>query len=334
MPPKSRATAILLSLVVPGLGHVYLGALARALLFLGVAPIGAVVLGLAAPEASPSVMFIALFVVLGLTRLAAAGDTLLVPREKHRSLPTAAIVGLVLGGLVAAQLTAFALRKSVMEAYKVPSGAMMPSVLVGDHFFADKIVYGKRDPRRGEIVVFKYPEHPEQDFVKRAIGIAGDEILVRGKTLLVNGWEVPHCKVGTWSYEEQYDGTKHSGELYVEYLDDAMYYVFFDENGLASEEQGPYRVKPGETFMMGDNRHNAHDSRMWFGGTGGGVPRDHVKGRARLLWLSPAPGRAGGDLAELGPPPTSGLAEAVKRCVAERPPRTKTSPPSSPRGDR
>lgn len=333
-PKKSRATAVLLSLVVPGIGHVYLGVIARAALFLLLNPLLALAIGLAAPEATTTVMIATLSVCLVLVRLAAAGDTLLVPREHHRAHGTGVVVGLVIGGLVLAQVTAMVLRALVMEAFKVPAGSMMPTLTDGDHFFVDKMALRKRAAQRGELVVFEYPENPKQDFVKRAIATGGDKLEVRNGAVVINGWEVPRCEVGTWSYEERFDGTRHSGKLFVEWLDDAGYYVFLDDAPLASDYQGPYFVKPGETYVLGDNRNNSHDSRMWFGGVGGGVPRDHLKGVARMLWLSPTPGRAGSDLGTLGPLPSPELADGVKRCVAARPPRAKTSPPSSREADR
>jgi signal peptidase I len=332
-PPKSQTTAFVASLVVPGLGHFYLGALRRGAVFLAVNTLLPIVVGTALGEVSRGVMLAALLVCIGVTRIAAAADTYLVPAEQQRTLGTGTMVLLVIGGLVLAQGALFALRSQVMEAYKIPAGSMMPTLLVGDHVFVDKSVYRHRDPRRGELVVFRYPEHPEQDFVKRAVGVGGDKIVVRGDTLTINGWSVPKCRVGAWSYGEA-DGTSHKGTLFVEYLDDAMYYVFFDEQALAATEQGPYYVKPGETFVMGDNRNNSHDSRMWFGGTGGNVPRDHVKGSPRLLWMSSVEGRLLADLGELGAPPSSDLTADVKRCVAERPPRAKTSPPPLPGADR
>lgn len=200
MTPKSRAAAVLLSLVVPGLGHVYLGVLRRAALFLLSNPLLALAVGVAAPEASRAVMTATFFVVLVVVRLAAAGDTLLVPREHHRSHGAGVLVASIIGGLVLAQVTAIVLRALVMEAFKVPAGSMMPTITVGDHFFVDKIVYRKRDPRRGELAVFKYPEHPEQDFVERVAGMPGDKIEVHDAVLVINGWEVPRCAVGAWSY--------------------------------------------------------------------------------------------------------------------------------------
>lgn len=331
MPPKSRATAILLSLVIPGLGHVYLGVLVRAVLFIALPPVLALTIGLFAPEASRAVMIGAFVVVLGMTRLAAAGDAVLVPPEKHGTPSTVTRIALIVVAVLTTQVSAMTLRASVMEAYKVPSGSMMPNILVGDHFFADKGVYRKRAPRRGEAIVFRFPERRDQDFIHRVVGIACDRIEVRDGELVINGWPVPRCEVSEWSYAEPMDGASHRGKLFVEFLDDAAYYVFLDAQALGSPYQGPFDVKRGEAFVLGDNRNNAHDSRMWFGGTGGGVPLDDVKGRARMVWVSAASERTGIDLADLGPAPSADLAPAVSRCVAARPPREKTSPPPSTR---
>ena len=99
---------------------------------------------------------------------------------------------------------------------------------------------------------------------------------------------MPSCRVGAWSYTD-YDSpiTHHEGDLYVEYLGDESYLTFYDHaSGMFPEYQGPYFAKAGEVWVMGDNRNNSHDSRMWFGGQGGGVPFENIRGRALFVWLS------------------------------------------------
>ncbi len=241
---------------------------------------------------------------------------------------------------------AFALRTFVIEAFKIPSGSMIPTLMVGDHIFVNKFSYGpaipftrarvwtNMPPKRGDVMVFAFPEHPEQDFIKRVIAIEGDRLEARGGHPIVNGWEVPSCRIGDWSYSE-YDSpiSRHVGDLYLEYLGDESYLTFYDRaSGYSPEYQGPYSVKKGEAWVMGDNRNNSHDSRMWFGGQGGGVPFENIRGRALFVWLSVSDN--GLDWSRLGapvmgrprlPPSAKDLEPAFERCLRGRP--SVTSPP-------
>jgi signal peptidase I len=247
---------------------------------------------------------------------------------------------------------ALTLRAFVVEAFKIPSGSMIPTLQVGDHIFVNKFSYGpaipytharlwkNMPPRRGDVMVFAYPEHPDQDFIKRVIAIPGDVLEVHGGHPMINGWEVPHCPVGTYSYvEEGALGARHEGDLFVEFLEDEAYLTLYDRIGGFPDIQGPYTAKPGEVWVMGDNRNNSHDSRMWNGGQGAGVPFDNIRGRALFVWLSVADG--GIDWTRMGAPvmgrprlPTSmkELEPALGKCLRERPPLDKTRPPS-PGGD-
>lgn len=165
-------------------------------------------------------------------------------------------------------------------------------------------------------MVFKYPEQPKQLFIKRVVALSGDVVTVEKQRLFVNGWEVPHCPLGKAGYtdESDYAHVKHKGELEVEFLDDAAYLVFHDAGGFTVDVQGPYIVKRGEYFVMGDNRENAHDSRMWFGGQGGGVPFENTVGRLRQDYARPTLPKGAED-----------LRSAPERCLANRP--QNTSPP-------
>jgi signal peptidase I len=216
---------------------------------------------------------------------------------------------------VASVVAVLALRFTFFMPFRVPSGSMWPGIAVGDHVLANGT---DTVPARGAVLIFKYPEQPRQLFIKRVVGLSGDVIMVKNKRLFVNGWEVPHCTVGKASYVDTDPTVKHNGELEVEFLDDASYLVFHDPSSFgAVEEQGPFKVKPGEYFVMGDNRENAHDSRMWNGGAGGGVPLQNTTGRLRVDAASPALPKGAED-----------LRDALGRCLATRP--QKTSPPPSP----
>jgi signal peptidase I len=259
---------------------------------------------------------------------------------------------------------ALALRAFVVEAFKIPSGSMIPTLQVGDHIFVNKFVYGpaipwtkarlwtRMPPERGDVMVFAFPEHPEQDFIKRVIAIPGDKLEVKSGHPWINGWEVPHCYVGTYKYQDfdsplirheqgeadrilESSFTRHEGDLYVEFLEDESYLTLFDHaSGGFPEYQGPYLVKEGEVFVMGDNRNNSHDSRMWWGGQGGGVPFANIKGRALFVWLSVA--EQGIDWSRLGQPvmgrprvleAMKGLEPAIEKCLRDRLPVEKTTPP-------
>ena len=247
--------------------------------------------------------------------------------------------------ILVAVAVAMALRAFVVEAFKIPSGSMIPTLQVGDHIFVNKFTYGpaipftkarlwtRMPPERGDVMVFAYPEQPEQDFIKRVIALPGDKLEVKAGHPIINGWEVPSCLVGEFSYTAPDSGGKRTGDLYIEFLDDESYLTLF-ERDRTEPYQGPYFVKPGEAWVMGDNRNNSHDSRMWWGGQGGGVPFENIRGRALFVWLSVSD--VGIDWSRLGAPvmgrprlPAAmrGLEPALAKCLRERPSLDRTQPP-------
>src|SRR5262249_42332907 len=134
--------------------------------------------------------------------LGSVADSILVSPSNTRRLTTLQLVLAAVGLFVASRGVAFMMRKYVLEAFRTPSGGMQPAILLGDHFFSDKIAFRKRAPARGEILVFDYPERHGQTFAKRIVGIGGDRIEVRSGHLFVNGWEAPRCDAGTWEYTD------------------------------------------------------------------------------------------------------------------------------------
>ncbi|HEY8072581.1 MAG TPA: signal peptidase I, partial [Labilithrix sp.] len=273
---RSKSVAAVLSLVVPGLGQIYMGHAPRGAVWMAAAVLGPVVLATMSSAATRGVLLASGAAAL-LLAAACIVDAVRFCTPRGAIPKTAMIIVGVVFYFVAPVFVALLLRIFVIEAFKIPSGSMMPTLMVGDHIFVDKAVFRHRPAARGETMVFKYPEHPEQDFVKRVIGVGGDRIEVRGGHPVVNGREVPSCYAGKWSYSEQVDwgGMKHEGDLFVELLGDVAYLTFYDASGLSSDFQGPWTVEPGHVFVMGDNRNNAHDSRMWFGGQGGTVPPEY-----------------------------------------------------------
>ena len=199
----------------------------------------------------------------------------------------------------------FMVRSSVMEAFKIPSGSMIPTLLIGDHIFVNKFAYGfkipfsdlvtgkphylvKRDPpHRGDIIVFMYPKDDSIHYIKRVVGTPGDTIEIRNKVLYINNKQVPREVAKTEVAEKVFaslDDPKYTPanlDLYSEKIDDAEHLIMLDKHSFMGESHGPVVVPPDALFVMGDNRDFSNDSRFW-----GFVPMKNVKGRAFVIWLS------------------------------------------------
>jgi signal peptidase I len=242
-------------------------------------------------------------------------------------------------------LVALLLRAVVIEAFKIPSGSMKPTLQIGDHIFVSKFSYGPKipflnyrlfenlPPKRGDVMVFEFPDHnpnnERQDFIKRVIAIPGDILTADSGHPSINGWRVPSCRVGTYSEDDgSYGRTR--GELFVEFLGEESYLTWYEEHR-AQQHQGPYEVKPGEVWVLGDNRHNSLDSRAWIradGGMGAGVPYANIKGRALIVWF-PASRMLFNVMGHPALPDGAApeLVEGIERCLRERPRDTVPPPP-------
>jgi len=171
--------------------------------------------------------------------------------------------------IIIAIILALLIRTFIVQAFKIPSGSMIPTLLVGDHILVWKIIYGVKipftdqyliefgDPQKGDIIVFKFPKDEEKDFIKRVMGVPGDTIELRDKKVLLNGKRLkepyaihqePHIMPGEFQPRDNY---------------------------------GPIEVPPHSYFVMGDNRDHSLDSRFW-----GFVDRNKIKGRAFIIYFS------------------------------------------------
>jgi len=178
------------------------------------------------------------------------------------------------------------LRSFVAEPFRIPSASMLPTLEPGDFILVDKHAYGLRlplvdrallatgAPQRGDVVVFRWPVDPRQDYVKRVVGLPGDVIEYRDKTLVVNGAPVPLALTGVHPGPEEL-GAREA----VERLAGAGHRVLVKP--WQPDASGRWIVPTGHYFVMGDNRDNSRDSRAW-----GFVPESHLVGRAWLVWMS------------------------------------------------
>lgn len=183
-------------------------------------------------------------------------------------------------------------RSFLFEPFKIPSGSMIPTLLVGDFIIVNKYVYGIRlpvlnkkiinigEPERGDVVVFRYPKDPGVNFIKRAVGLPGDTITYRDKQVFVNGEPVKETPAGRWSSADvKCTVPAADASLYWEQLGGANHNILLHDR--SGSRNGQWVVPEGHYFMMGDNRDRSNDSREW-----GFVPEENILGRAVGIWLN------------------------------------------------
>jgi len=186
-----------------------------------------------------------------------------------------------------AGVLAFTIRTFVFQAFKIPSGSMIPTLLVGDHIIVEKFLYNTeipflskklRDIKHGDVIVFEYPKDPSKDFIKRAIGLPGDRVEIKGGTLFINNESVTEEFLEEVSYENR----DYSGKIYNEKIDSTNHLTLHQEpRSMISIDYGPIVVPEDSYFVMGDNRDNSSDSRIW-----GFVKKSAVKGKAFIIYWS------------------------------------------------
>lgn len=206
-------------------------------------------------------------------------------------------------------LAVFLLRSFLVEPFKIPSGSMIPTLQVGDFILVNKFTFGIRlpiinqkiialnDPKRGDVMVFHYPENPSIDYIKRVVGLPGDTVSYRSKQVLINGVAQIQQREGDYNYVESGLNFVHT-ERYKEDLSGHVHPILVNPDmpsvHLASVAEFPQigncrysleevtcKVPEGHYFMMGDNRDNSRDSRYW-----GFVPDKMIVGKAFFIWMN------------------------------------------------
>lgn len=252
--------AAFLTLVTRGFGHLYVGEPKRGLVLFSIELLSVTVFAISSLYIFPNALILISALFAGLAFLLyCIYDAVSISRKKQNyelaKYNSASVYAgcFVIFSLLIPLLVSAALRTYVVQAYKVPGASMMPSLLIGDYFLVDKHTYRTSEPKRGEVIVFPFPEDTGRDFVKRLVAVGGDTVEIRNKKLYVND-------------REQLEPYKiHTDRRMQERRDNI----------------GPITVPQGQLFFLGDNRDHSYDSRFW-----GFVPRDSIKGRAISCYWS------------------------------------------------
>ncbi len=266
---KEPLVAVLLSFVFTGLGQIYAGRVRRALILIGINIVIPFVLipYILHPDTKFSLWHLLLI-------LPVIGCTLFIPIDAYKSAKAwnaehnlerkittgkktfliFSIFALYLFSpmqLVALPITYY-IRANVAQAFKIPSGAMRPTLMEGDKLFVDKAIYRTSEPQRGDIIVFDYPVDPKKSFIKRLVGLPGEKVEIKDGHVVINGVVQTQGSLGKFFYYN---------------------HAPYGENGQA------ITVPPDSYFVLGDNSANSTDSRFW-----GFVPKKNLKGKAYKIW--------------------------------------------------
>lgn len=193
-------------------------------------------------------------------------------------------------------LIVLVLRSFLMEPFRIPSGSMEPSLLIGDYILVNKYTYGIRLPvidrkiidinlpKRGDVIVFRFPENPKINYIKRVVGLPGDKITYKNKVLYVNGEEMQQDMVNTFTRHGNGRSIGGGGER-IEDLSGVKHRIKLNFSRIDSMEYNEV-VPENRYFVMGDNRDNSNDSRAW-----GFVPEENLVGKAVFIWMNFDQGR-------------------------------------------
>ncbi len=188
-------------------------------------------------------------------------------------------------------LIVFALRSFIVEPFRIPSGSMLPTLHLGDFILVNKAAYGVRlpisyqkiiptgEPSRGDVMVFRFPSNPKVNFIKRVVGLPGDELKIVGRNVYINGTKLAQT-LADEAHQTRDTGRGYVSNRYLEQLGDVTHDILLRRGGRGSKGfEG--KVPEGHYFVLGDNRDNSRDSRYW-----GFVPNKNLVGRAFFIWFA------------------------------------------------
>jgi len=200
--------------------------------------------------------------------------------------------------IVIALCLALLIRTFIVQPFKIPSGSMIPTLLIGDHLLVNKFIYGTKIPfmdirifpvediKRGDVIVFKFPGNDSVNkgvhYIKRAIGLPGDEVNIEGRDVYINGEKIKQIYEGNYKYFEQ--GTEVTTDKYIDTLSENIFDVIYKKSSINTTKgktNFPITIPEGNIFVLGDNRDNSYDSRFW-----GFVPIENISGKAFLIHWS------------------------------------------------
>lgn len=255
----------LLTLFTIGLGHLYSGKAKKGIVlyFLGQGTILAIFLFLI--WLSPNILVFLLAVLCGLGFLIfCILDAIRVSRRNKLTYELKKynrwyvyVLVLAVNSFLIQPAVESTIKSDIVQAYRIPSGAMKPTLQIGDHILADKYIYKKTEPKRGDIVIFPFPEDPSKDFIKRVVAVSGETIEIIDKQISINGEIIE--------------------ETFVIHTDSNI----FRDKKRPRDNFGPVKVPDDSLFVMGDNRDHSYDSRFW-----GFVKKASVKGKVASIYWS------------------------------------------------